>query len=105
MLYTIGEFAKVCNIPPHTLRYWEQERLLLPTKIDSTTNYRFYSNQQIYLVQKILAAKMNNFKNQEIRSMLEKTSGLDAFIKKKEELQSQKSEIENSIHRLDYIIK
>lgn len=47
---------------------------------------------------------MNNFKNQEIRSMLEKSFNLDAFINKREELLAQRNEIDNSIKRLNFII-
>ena len=104
MLFSIGDFSKICQVSIHTLRYWEKEGLLIPEKIDESSGYRFYSTKQLYSVQKIKAAKLNKFKNKEIIDMGENTAGVQMLLNKREELYKMKNEIEESLHRLDYAI-
>ena len=96
-MYSIGDFAKICGIPVHTLRYWEKEGLLHPEKIDNNSGYRFYSSSQIYAVQIIKSAKLDKFKNKEIRSFIEKPMGIQMLLEKKAELKEEKTEIEDSL--------
>ena len=104
MLYTIGDFSKICEVAIHTLRYWEKEGLLVPEKTDSTTGYRYYSSRQLYLVQEIKAAKLNKFKNKEIRNIVDRSYGIQLLFNKKDELIKIKNEAEESIRRLDFAI-
>ncbi len=47
--FTIGEVAKLCNLKPHVLRYWEQEfPQLSPTK--RRGNRRYYQRKDVELV-------------------------------------------------------
>lgn len=45
---TIGQVAKLHNIPAKTLRYWDNIGLFKPCEIDKNTGYRYYSSQQFY---------------------------------------------------------
>lgn len=53
IMFKIGEFSKLANLTVRTLHHYEDMELLLPTKIDSVTNYRYYSVQQIEEVNRI----------------------------------------------------
>lgn len=53
IMFKIGEFSKLANLTVRTLHHYEEMELLLPTKIDSVTNYRYYSVQQIEEVNRI----------------------------------------------------
>ena len=46
MLYKIGEFAKLTNIPVKTLRYYDEINLLKPEEIDLFSGYRYYGDKQ-----------------------------------------------------------
>lgn len=49
--FSIGEVAKLCNVKPHVLRYWEQEfKALSPSK---RRNRRYYLRNDVLLVRKI----------------------------------------------------
>ena len=49
--FTIGEVAKLCQLEPHVLRYWEQEfPQLSPSK---RRKRRYYQRSDIVLVYKI----------------------------------------------------
>ncbi|SEQ15248.1 MerR family transcriptional regulator [Piscibacillus halophilus] len=44
--FTIGEMAKLHNIPVKTLRYYDEIGLFKPIEVDPETNYRYYSTVQ-----------------------------------------------------------
>lgn len=52
LYFGIGEVAKLCDIKPHVLRYWEEEfPQLEPTK--RRGNRRFYQRKDVLLVRNI----------------------------------------------------
>ena len=49
--FTIGEAAKLCELKPHVLRYWEQEfDQIQPVK---RSNRRYYQRQDLFLIRQI----------------------------------------------------
>ncbi|KGK43249.1 MerR family transcriptional regulator [Nitrincola sp. A-D6] len=49
--FTIGEAAKLCDLKPHVLRYWEQEfQQIQPVK---RNNRRYYQRQDLLLIRQI----------------------------------------------------
>ena len=49
--FTIGEAARLCNLKPHVLRYWEQEfEQIKPIK---RSNRRYYQRQDLFLIRQI----------------------------------------------------
>ncbi len=51
---TISDFANLRNININSLRYYERIGLLCPTYIDKETNYRYYSPDQLSLLDIIM---------------------------------------------------
>lgn len=50
--FTIGEVAKLCQLKPHVLRYWEQEfPQLSPSK--RRGNRRYYQRKDVLLIRRI----------------------------------------------------
>ena len=52
--FTISEFAKLRNININSLRYYEKLGLLKPAIVDEKTGYRYYSAEQVSLLNKII---------------------------------------------------
>lgn len=48
--YTVGQMAKIANVSNQTLRYYDQIGLFKPEFIDEQTNYRYYGESQLYLL-------------------------------------------------------
>jgi DNA-binding transcriptional MerR regulator len=46
---SIGEFAAATQLSPKALRIYDEQRLLVPARIDSATGYRYYSSDQVPL--------------------------------------------------------
>ena len=53
-MFRIGEFSKLTQVSIRMLRYYDEVGLLKPAKIDSLTNYRLYSTEQVLLLNRIV---------------------------------------------------
>ena len=56
-LYRIEMFAMMNHITIKTLRYYEEQGLLLPAHIDKDNGYRFYTMDQMAILHQISALK------------------------------------------------
>jgi len=56
-LYTIGEVSKLVNISIKALRYYDKINLFKPAYVDPETNYRYYKDSQIHLLDLIKSLK------------------------------------------------
>lgn len=52
LYYTIGEVAKLCELQPHVLRYWEQEFPDL-SPLKRRGNRRYYQRKDILVIRRI----------------------------------------------------
>lgn len=69
--FTIGQMSKLHNISVHTLRYYDKIGLLLPSYVDSNTNYRYYDEYDSYKLEKIKVLKSVGLPINKIRMLLE----------------------------------
>ncbi len=53
----IGEFSKLSKTTVKTLRYYDKVGLLKPAFVDSFTGYRYYTNEQLETMHRILMYK------------------------------------------------
>lgn len=70
-MFKIGEFSKLTKVSVRMLRYYDEEGLLKPAKIDPFTGYRLYSTDQIPVLQRILMLRNMGFHIAEIAAFLE----------------------------------
>lgn len=68
-LYTINEFAKLCETPKSTLLVYDRKGLLKPTKIGEN-GYRYYLPEQFYEYYVIKALQMAGTSLSEIKELL-----------------------------------
>ena len=47
IMYKIGEFSKIVDIPVRTLRFYDEYGVLQPSEIDNYTGYRYYTEKDI----------------------------------------------------------
>ena len=52
--FLISEFAKLRDININSLRYYEKLGLLKPAIVDENNGYRYYSAEQVSLLNKII---------------------------------------------------
>lgn len=53
MLFSTGELAKICNVTPKTLRFYDKLGLLKPAMVNAQNGYRFYTRWHITRVETI----------------------------------------------------
>ncbi len=102
MLYKIGEFSKLTDVPVKTLRYYDEINLFKPREIELFSGYRYYSEEQQEDLKLILTLKEVGFSLEEIKK--NKNNYTEAIMqKKKEELMAEQIKLENKIKKLDYL--
>ncbi len=87
----IGDFAKACDVPISVLRYYDSEGLLKPLYIDRFTGYRYYSEGQKEIYEKIEQLKACGFSLLQIKELLasRETSEVNAlFESRRQELET-----------------
>jgi effector-binding domain-containing protein len=76
----IGDFSKFCRVSVKTLRYYDEIGLLKPVSIDESTGYRYYSADQITILNRIIALKELGLSLEEINWILAGNLSTDKVI-------------------------
>lgn len=100
-LYKIGMFAAMNHITVKTLRFYEEQGLLMPALIHPETGYRYYTLSQMAVLHQITALKLAGFTLEEITHI---NSGADekaVLLKKKSELLAKISDLTRQIAVVD----
>lgn len=100
-LYKIGMFAAMNHITVKTLRFYEEQGLLMPVYIHQENGYRYYTLSQMALIHQITALKMAGFTLEEIARI---NSGADeeaVLLKKKSELIAKIADLTRQIAAVD----
>ena len=67
----IGEFSKLGQVSPKTLRLYDERGLLRPAWTDRFTGYRYYATEQLARLHRILALKDLGFSLEQIGELLD----------------------------------
>ena len=101
----IGEFSKLSRVSIRMLRHYNDIGLLKPAEIDDFTGYRYYREDQLFIVARISALKDMGFALADIVHILEiyddKEKLDDLMIAKQKELAEQAKETEYKLMLLD----
>lgn len=100
-LYRIGMFAAMNHVTVKTLRFYEEQGLLMPELIHPETGYRYYTLSQMAVLHRITALKLAGFTLEEIARI---NSGADekaVLLKKKSELITKVSDLTRQIAVVD----
>lgn len=106
VLYRIGMFAAMNRVSVKTLRFYEEQGLISPTKIDEETGYRYYTLDKMALIHQIQALKTAGFTLDEIMNLRSCDDEESVILKKKSELLTKVAELTAQIAILDgYLAK
>lgn len=100
-LYKIGMFAAMNHVSVKTLRFYEEQGLLMPAVINQENGYRYYTLSQMAVLHQITALKMAGFTLEEI---IRVNTGADeeaVLRKKKSELLAKIAELTRQIAVVD----
>lgn len=109
----IGDLAKKANISKRTLYHYEQIGLLKPTLV-AENRYRYYDDNALYHLQKILMLKSIGYTLEQIKEFFQSTNDMkehenwidslneqiELIEKKKEELSRKQYYLRSTIHAI-----
>ena len=94
----IGDFSKLSRVSVRMLRHYDDIGLLKPAQIDEITGYRYYHEEQLFVIGRITALKDMGFALADIIKMLavyDDKDKIDEFlIKKQGELEQEAKQTE-----------
>ena len=99
-MYRIGELSQQTGLSVKTLRYYDEIDLLKPCMIDTWTNYRYYDDNSLEFLKKILYLKKIGFSLEEIKNNINNID-VDILNSKREELVSKRDYISDQIDEID----
>jgi len=70
-MFTIGDFAGLGRVSVRMLRHYDAVDLLRPAHVDPATGYRFYTADQLFRLNRVIALKDLGFTLQQIRKLLD----------------------------------
>lgn len=100
-LYKIGMFAAMNRVTVKTLRFYEEQGLLMPALIHPETGYRYYTLSQMAVLHQITALKMAGFTLEEIVRINLGADEQEVLLKKKSELLIKIAELTRQIAVVD----
>ena len=100
-LYRIGMFANMNRVTIKTLRYYDEQRLLLPVYVDEENGYRYYAAGQMAELQRIIALKNMGFSIDDIRKIMMGTDENLLLQEKKKEILMEISQLTAKLAQVD----
>ena len=85
-LYKIGMFANMNRVTIKTLRYYNEQKLLVPVYVDEENGYRYYAAGQMAQLHRIIALKMMGFSIDDIRKIMDGAEEKSFLLEKKQEI-------------------
>lgn len=101
--WSTGEVSKQRNISNRTLRYYDQIKLLTPSYKDDYGK-RYYSEEDLFKLEKILILKSLSMPLEDIQHLLDQLSYKQILISHYNHLQRQLTELETSISNTSTLI-
>ena len=101
ILYKIGMFAAMNHVTVKTLRFYEEQGLLIPARINDENGYRYYTMNQMAVIHQITALKEAGFTLDDIRRINAGSDEEAVIHKKKSELLSKIAELTRQVSILD----
>ncbi|HOA56010.1 MAG TPA: MerR family transcriptional regulator [Clostridiales bacterium] len=108
-LLRIGEIAAFFNVSVKAIRIYEKKSIIMPAWTDPATGYRYYSADQIQMLNALLELKALGFSLNEIKRII--TGGvndselLTALVQKRKAWQDAISSAERKIDAIENIIR
>ncbi len=107
-MYTIGEFSRISGLSIKALRLYHEKGLLVPSKIDDSSGYRYYDHKNAERARIITHLRDMEFGLDDIGEMLEDANDdadvVGFFDRKKEKIISRIRRHRNIVKNLDLII-
>ncbi|MEK4427546.1 MerR family transcriptional regulator [Solibacillus sp. FSL K6-1523] len=104
-MYSIGQFAKKTGLTVRALRFYSDKGLLDPCRI-SEAGHRYYNDESIVRVQKIMTLKYLDYSLEDIEALFSKgeTGLIESLQFQRKQLEKKRKHLDNIIANLDQAI-
>lgn len=103
-MYKIGEFSKLAKTTIKTLRYYEKEKLLVPSFID-TNGYRYYETMQLIELAKIVSLKQIGLSIDEIKNVLIGRNLKEILDVRKQVIEEEMKRYQYQLSKINYLLR
>jgi len=107
-VYSIGEFSKITGLTVKTLRFYQEQGLLVPSQVDERTGYRYYAGNKIEAARIISELRKLEFTLAEIAQILsgqDDEAGILDHLERQKRMVTKKMRKHQAVARsLDQII-
>lgn len=97
--FTVGQLAKLCHVSKQTLIYYDREDVFKPEYVDAQNGYRYYTANQLELLDSILILKEIGLSLAEIKQFMAGRSEENALAM----LRRQHAHLENKLAQLTLV--
>lgn len=106
MMYRIGQFSKLGRVTIKTLRHYDEVGLLTPAHVDGENGYRYYTTEQLFKLNEIMALRQMGFSISEVTMLVDGHNMAVILEQRKAELISEQKEVQDRLSRLEnYILE
>ena len=100
----IGMFSKLGMVTVKTLHHYDEMGLLAPAYIDGETGYRYYTTNQLFRLNEIVALRQMGFSIAEISAIVDGRDIMEILEQRKTELENDAQKITDQLFRLNFYI-
>lgn len=104
-MYRIGMFSKLGKVTIKTLHHYDEVGLLVPARVDEENGYRYYTTEQLFRLNEIVALRQMGFSISEISAIVDGHNIAEVLEQRKTELESEMQNVTDQLFRLTNYIK
>lgn len=101
----IGEFSKLSMLTIKALRFYEKTGLLIPSRVDEWTGYRYYETSQLADAALVKHLRQLDFSIDEIKAYQSGASIKAALIQKARQLSEKRTDIDMKLSIIRYLLE
>ena len=103
-MYRIGMFSKLGKVTVKTLHHYDETGLLAPAHVDDFTGYRYYTTDQLFRLNEIVALRQMGFSIAEITAIIDGRDVAGILERRKTELENEAQTVTDQLFRLNHYI-
>jgi DNA-binding transcriptional MerR regulator len=103
-MYRIGLFSKLGRVTIKTLHHYDDVGLLTPNHIDEDTGYRYYTTDQLFRLNEIVALRQMGFSIPEVTAIVDGHNISGILAQRKAELEGEVQSVTDQLFRLENYI-
>lgn len=104
-MFRIGEFSKLAKVTVKTLRYYDKIGLFKPAMTDTATSYRYYTEEQLSTLSRILAYKAAGMSTETIAKLMRSETDTRKLLEEQRELLlTREKELRRMITGIDKLL-